>query len=148
MVADGLVYALGHDNHGLPLPGASAGAAGLHDATFAGDLPLFNDQGPGQGKAGDVRLAGFTVPTTPTPQFRLLLDGATGGNNAFAMLALTKAYRVLRDPRYLQAARTIGHWIIGHLTDPSVTGFGGFFNGYPDMGKAKTLDPGKSVENN
>ncbi len=146
-IADGLVYALRHDNHGLPLPVAPGGATGLHNATFAGDLTLLNDQAPGLARAGDVRLAGFSCGDSPSG-FCLFLDGATGGNNAFAMLALTRAYRVLGDTRYLDAARTIGNWIIGNLADTSGTGFGGFFLGYPDMGQAKVLEHSKSVENN
>jgi hypothetical protein len=145
LIADTFVYALHHDNRGDPLPAAPDGSVGLHDGMFAGDLALYNDQTPGPAQQGDIRLAGFSTSSG----FNLLLDGATGGNNAFAMLFLIRAYRQFGDLRYLQAARTIGHWIVGNLEDTSGTGFGGYFLGYPAEGvQPKLLIRGKSIENN
>jgi Domain of unknown function (DUF4214) len=151
-LADTLVYALHNDikgdglpGHGDPLPTAPDGAAGLHNAYSSGDLPLFNDQQPDQGKKGQTRLSGFTGPAG----FELILDGATGGNNAFGILALTAAYCRFGDTRYLDAAREIGRWITANLTDTTNTGYGGYFLGYPDMGiTPKTVQTGKSIENN
>lgn len=150
LIADTFLYAMGHDNHGLPIPKSPDGAAGLHSGYEGGDPSLVNDQGPGAGKAGDVRLAGFSASKQlcGSSGFCLVLDGATGGNAAFAMLGLLNAHKKLGDQKYLDAARTIGQWITGNLTDNTNTGFGGYYLGYPDEGKAKELVKGKSIENN
>lgn len=152
LIADTFVYALEHDNRGLPLPGAPDGLVGLHNAYECGDIALFNDQGPGAGQKGDVRLAGFSAsPQLCGPSgFCLVLDGATGGNNAFAILTLVAAYKRFNDSHYLDAARKIGRWIIVNLTDTTGTGYGGYYLGYPDEGvpPPKPLLTGKSVENN
>lgn len=149
----GLRYALTHDNHGDFLPVASDGSRGLHNAYETGDLTLLNDQeAPGAGVVGDIRLAGFSAGTTlcGPSGYCLVGDGATGGNNAFAILALLDAYEAWRDPRDLSAARTLARWMSGVLTDPSTAGFGGYFLGYPDEGvpPPKPLLRSKSVENN
>src|SRR5262249_31938002 len=82
-------------------------------------------------------------------QFCLVLDGATGGNNAFAVLALVKQFATTGDQRYLNTASEIGNWIYGNLFDASPSGFGGYFTGYPDEGQMpKVLQNGKSTENN
>lgn len=150
-IADALSYALHHDNHGDPLPIAPDTAVGLHNAYEAGDLALRNGQGAGAGQAGDVRLAGFSAGTglCGPSGFCLLLDGATGGNNAFAILALLAASERLGDARYLDDALTIGRWIEGNLRDRSATSYGGYFLGYQDAGvMPKLVVHGKSVENN
>ena len=152
LIADTLVYALGHDNQGDPLP-APGGPTGLHNGTFAGDIALFNTQGPTQGpqggQQGQVRLAGFTAAVLcPQTGFCLVLDGATGGNNAFAILGLLAAYNQFQNVGYLNATLTIGNWIYGNLLDSSGTGYGGYFAGYPDQGLPKILETGKSTENN
>jgi hypothetical protein len=149
-IADAFVYALAHDNQGLPIPPAPGGWRGLHNGMSSGDLPLHSDQGPGAGLKGQVRLAGYSITSNlcGPSHFCLLLDGATGGNNAFAILALSAAYRKFGDQRYLDAARSIGNWIYGNLRDDSGTGYGGYFLGYPDEGKPKVLQTGKSIENN
>jgi len=54
LIADTLVYALGHDNQGDPLP-APGGSTGLHNGMFAGDIALFNSQGPQSGQQGQIR---------------------------------------------------------------------------------------------
>jgi hypothetical protein len=77
-----------------------------------------------------------------------VLDGATGGNNAFAILALLAAFQQTANTNYLNDARTIGRWITGNLTDSSTLSYGGYFVGYPDEGQPKVLETGKSVENN
>ncbi|HEX8354424.1 MAG TPA: VCBS repeat-containing protein [Pyrinomonadaceae bacterium] len=147
-IADALVYVGRHDNHGDPLPAAPNGTTGLHNGYESGDLTLLNDQGPGQGQAGDPRLAGFTADCG-SGGFCRLSDGATGGNNAFAMLALLAAYKQFGDIRYFDASRLIGFWIAGSLTDNTGTGYGGYYLGYPDEGVVpKTLIKSKSVENN
>jgi hypothetical protein len=148
LLADSLDYALAHENDGDPLPKTDAGTAGLHNAYENGDIPLHNDQGPGTGQAGDVRMAGFSASSCPSG-FCLVLDGATGGNNAFAVLALLAAYARFGEPRYLVAAKAIGEWIEEMLEDRTGTGFGGYYLGYPDEGvRPKTLVRAKSVENN
>jgi hypothetical protein len=148
LIADTLVYALGHDNPGDPLP-APDGTAGLHNGTYAGDIALFNSQGPEGGQQGQTRLAGFTASVLcPQTGFCLELDGATGGNNAFAMLGLLAAYKQFQSPSYLNAARLIGNWIYANLLDSSGTGYGGYFAGYPDQGLPKILETSKSTENN
>src|SRR5271157_1131277 len=152
LIADTFDYALNHDNHGDPLPSAPNGSVGLHNGYENGDIALFNDQQPPkEGKAGDIQLAGFTATVLCAPSgFCLVLDGATGGNNAFAILALVACFEQFGDVRYLNDAVTIGNWIVGNLTDASGTGYGGYFVGYPDMGvpPPKPLQTGKSVENN
>lgn len=149
-IANAFDYALTHDNHGDPLPVAPDGSAGLHNAYTGGDIAFLNDQvSPKQGKAGDVRLAGFTAQCLySSTGFCLVLDGATGGNDAFAILALAAAYEKFKDVRYLNDARTIGNWIAGNLTDTTGTGYGGYYFGYPDQGLPKTLETNKSTENN
>jgi hypothetical protein len=150
IIADALVYALAHDNSGDPLPAAPDGATGLHNAYEAGDLTLLNSQGSGGGQAGQIRLAGFSASQNGcgTAGFCLEEDGATGGNNAFAILALLKMFQQSQNQSYLNAALTIGDWISEQMPDTSGTGFGGYFQGYPDMGMAKILQLGKSTENN
>ena len=146
--ADALSYALHHDSSGRPLPTAPDGSRGLHNAYSAGELALMNAQ-PGGALAGESRLAGFTVPFESGAQYWLLMDGATGGNNAFAILALVRAYQILGEPRYLSDAVTVGRWIYSQLLDPDPSGYGGYFLGYRDS----PADPGdrntgKSTENN
>ncbi len=147
VLADSFLYAISHENHGDPLP-ATSNASGLHNGYMGGDIALFNGQGPGAGQQGDVRLSGFSCGTSSPSGFCVLLDGATGGNNAFAILALASAYKRFGDTNYLVAARTIGRWIVTYLADNSGTGYGGFFLGYPDQGAPKVLIQSKSVENN
>lgn len=154
LIANTFDYALHHESHGDPLPTATVGSnvfVGAHNGYENGDIGLFNDQSaPKQGKAGDVRLSGFTASQNlcGPSGFCLVLDGATGGNNAFEILALVAAFRQFQDMRYLNDARDIGNWTIANLTDTSGTGFGGYFLGYPDLGQTKTLIKGKSIENN
>ncbi len=150
-IADAFVYALSHDNSGAPLPVAGDRSTGLRNAYASGDLALLNDQGVGAGKAGEVRLAGFSAKELCRPTgFCLVLDGATGGNNAFTILALAAASIRLNKPEYLAAAETVGRWIADRLTDRGGTGYGGYFNGFDDGGvpALKPLNRGKSVENN
>lgn len=114
----------------------------------AGDIALFDSQGPGEGQQGQIRLAGFTAAgLCPQTGFCLVLDGATGGNNAFGILALLAAYKQFPNSTYLNAAVTIANWIYANLY--SNKGYGGYFAGYPDQGIVpKTLENGKSTENN
>lgn len=78
-----------------------------------------------------------------------MLDGATGGNNAWAILALAAAYLQSGNLTYLNDAETIGDWIVGLLMDKSQVSFGGYSVGFPDAGvQPKTLILGKSTENN
>src|SRR6266699_5277589 len=111
-------------------------SCGLHNAYETGDIALFNDQnsGAGAGRAGDVRLAGFTCGATSQTGFCLELDGATGGNNAWAILALMAVYRQSGNANYLNDAITIGNWIVANLLDQTGTGYGGYYVGYPDQG--------------
>ncbi len=158
-VANAFHYALYHDNHGDPIPtapgnlsgcygGATATQCGLHDAYCGGDIGLLNSQ-TGGAQAGDVRLAGFGVPTTPYA-FDLVNDGASGGNNAFAALALAAAYRQLGNTPCLSDALTIANWIAANLQDQTGKGYGGYYNGYGGLydNEAGQLDKGKSTESN
>jgi Bacterial Ig domain len=152
LIADTLVYQTGHENLGDKLP-APGGPIGLHNGTYAGDTALFNSQGQSQGaqggQQGQVRLAGFTAKTLcPQTGFCLVLDGATGGNNAFGVLGLLAAYRVFQNPTYLNAALDVAGWIYNNLFDSSGTGYGGYYVGYPDQGLPKNIQTGKSTENN
>lgn len=162
-VADALDYALYHDNQGDYLTtatntssgcysGIAATQCGLHDAYDSGDIGLLNSQGgSGSAQAGDSRLAGFTCgAASPTTGYCLVLDGATGGNNAWAILALLTEYKQSGNAKYLNDAITIGNWIEMSLTDVTGAGFGGYYVGYPDGGvpPPKTLNKGKSTENN
>jgi len=152
LIADTFDYALHHDSHGDPLPVAPDGSVGLHNGFENGDIGLFSSQQPPkQGQAGDIRLAGFTATTLCAPSdYCLVLDGGTGGNNSFAILALVAAYEQFGDTRYLNDALMIGGWIVGNLTDTTGTGYGGYYLGYPDLGvpPPKPLQTGKSIENN
>jgi len=154
-IADALDYALHHDNHGIPLPVAPDGSRGLHSAYQGGDLVLLNGQSSASGaQAGDIRLAGFSAGEAlcGPSRFCLVLDGATGGNNAWAMLALLAAYLKSGDTRYLNDAEEIGKWIVGTLRDPhdlntNPASYGGYFVGFSDGG-IYSIIPGKSTENN
>lgn len=149
LIADAFDYALHQDNQGDPLPLSPDHALGLHNGYSSGDLALFNDQGPSAGRSGQVRLAGFSAAFCGQTSFCLVLDGATGGNNAFAILALLSAYEEFGESKYLDDARTIASWIAGSLEDTTGTGFGGYYLGYPDEGVVpKFLIKGKSIENN
>ena len=151
LIADAMDYALAHDNHGDYLPPfPSSSPLGLHNAYESGDIALFNGQGAGAGQQGDIRVAGFSSSTCSPSNYCVMLDGATGGNNAFAVLGLISAYNRFLYTRYLNDATSIGQWIINQLLDTTNTGYGGYFLGYPDGGVAppKTLQQGKSVENN
>jgi uncharacterized protein (TIGR03437 family) len=149
LIAEAFHYALRHDNSGLPLPVAADGSHGLRNGYESGDLPLFNDQAGGAARAGDVRLAGFSANLCAPSVYCLVFDGATGGNNAFAMLALAAASQRLNKPDYLNDAEMIGRWVVDKLMDTSAAGFGGYFSGYEDKHPApKPLITGKSVENN
>jgi hypothetical protein len=145
-IADALVYALGHDNSGDHLP--PPGGGGLHSAYESGDLPFFNTEGAS--KRGQVRLAGFSIASDQcgSSGYCLVLDGATGGNNAFAILALLKAYNVSGKQAYLDAAARVGNWIYNQLLDRRKSGFGGYVVGYPDGGNPHPRENGKSTENN
>jgi hypothetical protein len=168
-VADALDYALYRDNQGdyiSTTPGATSGCfsgvvaplCALHNAYESGDIALLNDQNqlvngqvvPEPGNAGDSRLAGFTCGATSPTGFCLVLDGATGGNNAWAILALLAEYQQSGNAKYLNDATTIGNWIIANLTDTTGTGYGGYYVGYPDEGVPPPKPPnqGKSTENN
>ena len=149
-ISDAFDYALHHDSHGDPLPTAADGSTGLHNGYSSGDLALYNNQQPPKaGQQGDIRLAGFTLASLSPTGYALLLDGASGGNNAFAILELATAYQTFGDSRYLDDAKLIGHWIAGNLADTSGTGYGGYYTGYPDQGIVpKVKQEGKSVENN
>jgi hypothetical protein len=155
-VADALSYALHHDNHGIPLPAAPDGSVGLRSAYQGGDIALLNGQSSATGaQAGDVRLAGFSVKDSQLcgpNKFCLVLDGATGGNNAWAMLALLAAYLQSGNNKYLTDAEIIGKWIVGTLRDTTTPdtnppGYGGYFVGFADGGNY-FLIKGKSTENN
>ena len=149
LIADTLSYAMRHDNQGAPLPVAPSGATGLHSAYEAGDIALLNSQGSGAGQEGHVREAGFSAELCAPSNFCLVLDGATGGNVSFAVLALVAAYEEFQDVSYLEGARNLGVWIVELLEDTSAAGFGGYFLGYPDEGiQPKILIEGKTTENN
>lgn len=151
LIANTLVYAMQNDNAGLPIPAAPDGSVGLHSGYIGGgEIALLNSQGIGGGQQGDIRFAGFSVTSNlcGPSHYCLVLDGATGGNAAFTMLFLERAYLKFGDLQYLDAARTLGRWIVGNLTDTSGTGYAGYYIGYPDEGRPKTLLLGKAVENN
>ncbi len=151
-LADTFVYALENDVSGpYGIPPSPSGARGLHDGYSSGELPLRNDQLLGDGKRGEIRLAGYSggLPCGPTG-YCLVLEGATGGANAFAQLALLDAYDALGDVAYLDAAREIATWIVENLRDRAVAGYGGYFLGYAfsqEQGE-QLLVRSKSTENN
>jgi hypothetical protein len=153
LVADALDYALHHDNRGSPLPVAPDGSRALRSAYQGGDIALLNRQGSGA-QAGDIRLAGFSVKdgSCGPGGFCLVLDGTTGGNNAWAVLALSAAYLRTSDAKYLQDAEMIGNWIVAMLKDPATpatnpASYGGYFVGFTDGGTYLPIH-GKSTENN
>jgi hypothetical protein len=163
-VADTLDYALYHDNHGdyIPTqPSAGAGCysgigthCGLHSAYSSGDIGLNSGQSGGA-QAGDVRLAGFSAGCNTG--FCLVSDGATGGNNAYAMLALLAVYQKTQITQYLNDAVTIGNWIYASLYDSDPNSYGGYFAGYFGYGDCPPppgycpkgmVNLSKSTENN
>lgn len=154
LIANTFDYALHNDSNGDPIPTfpATGGATGLHNGYENGDIGLYNNQpSPLTGLAGNIRLSGFTDPTLCDPSgYCLVLDGATGGNNAFAMIALIDAYRQFGNVNYLNDAIEIGDWIVGNLTDTTGTDYGGYYVGYNDYGTPppKPVLTGKSIENN
>jgi hypothetical protein len=152
-VADALDYALHHDNRGNPLPVAPDGSRALRSAYQGGDIALLNRQASGA-QAGDIRLAGFSVKdgSCGPGGFCLVLDGTTGGNNAWAMLALLAAYLRTSDVKYLEDSKVIGNWIVAMLKDPATpttnpASYGGYFVGFTDGGTYLPIH-GKSTENN
>jgi hypothetical protein len=145
-ISNALDYALHNDNQGDPVP-APGGFAALHNAYSGGDIALRNGQSTGA-LAGNARLAGFTCGSTSPTGYCLELDGATGGNNAFAILALVAAYRQFGNVTYLNDALEIANWIVGNLLDQTGSGYGGYYYGYPDQGLPKVLQTNKSIENN
>ena len=153
-IVDALHYALHHESSGAPLPKAPDGSQALHNAYSDGDIGLQNSQpGAGGSLAGEARLAGISrdKDTCPPGGFCLVLDGVTGGNNAWAMLAFIAAYVHTGNVAYLNDAKTIGNWIAGLLTDQQ--GFHGYFAGVFDSGPDKVspftgVIHGKSTENN
>ncbi|NOT62002.1 MAG: hypothetical protein HOP19_17445 [Acidobacteria bacterium] len=152
VIADAFHYSLQHDNSGLPLPKSSDGSVGWRNAYENGPQGLFNDQPQPGAKAGEMRLAGFSAsPSLCGPTgYCLVLDGAYGGNEAFAILAMIAAGLRLNQPTYLADAEKVGRWMIEKLTDRTGTGYGGYYLGYPDEGvpAPKPLLTGKSIENN
>jgi hypothetical protein len=151
LLADVFDYALHHELDDW-LPSAPDESVGEHNGYEDGDLVLVNDQAPPRiGRAGDIRLAGFTAgaDVCGATGFCLNLDGGTGGNNAIAIVALLAAYQQFGDPSYLSDAPIIGNRIVGNVTDTSGTGYGGYYLGYQDMGvQPKPLFKSKSTENN
>lgn len=147
-IADTLVAVHARDNSGLPLP-KTKGGAGLRNAYMNGPATFLNDQ-IGGARAGEARLAGFSIASgrCGPSRFCLVLDGATGGNNAFAVIALLAAWRQLGDVRYLETARSIATWIYEALLDTSEESFGGYFAGFEDGGAPDRRLASKSVENN
>src|SRR5687767_6095996 len=165
LIADTFLQALSTDNTGGggQLPTAENGSRALRDAYSDGDIATRNDQGPGGSLAGQARLAGFSTDPrlAPPSGFALVLDGAFGGNSAFAIMALMSTYFEFGDLKYLEGAREIGDWIYENLVDrngpsfpadqaPGDETFGGYFLGYPDQGVPKdrvtSLIRGKSIE--
>jgi uncharacterized protein (TIGR03437 family) len=147
-IADSLVTVHARDNSGLPLPKSPTGA-GLRNAYMNGPATFLNDQ-MGGAKAGEARLAGFSIASERCgpSRFCLVLDGATGGNNAFAVVALLAAWRQFGEARYLDTAPSIATWIDELLRDSSEEGFGGYFAGFADGGAPQRRLASKSVENN
>src|SRR5205085_3850581 len=122
---------------------------GLHSAYINGDIAFLNNQpSSAQGQAGDVRLAGFSAGAAlcGPSKFCLVLDGATSGDNAWAMMAMIAAYKQSGDTKYLNDATAIGNWIVANLADGN--GYGGYFIGYNDGGLPKRLILGKSTAHN
>ena len=152
LIANTFDYALHHDNHGDSLPTAPDGSTGVHNGYDSGDISFLNDQLPPKlGKAGDIRLAGYSATNYCQPSlFCLVDDDATGGNNAFVMLALLAAYNQFHDLRYLSDAREIATWILDNLADNSGLGYGGYYAGYfgLNVGMQGVLNQAKSTENN
>ena len=149
LIAETFHYALHNDDGHLSLLGDSIPHRGLRNGYQAGDIAPFPDQGGEAGHRGPVRLPGFSSPSCAPSYFCLLLDGATGGNNSFAMLALLAAYEKLGEDQYLDDVRIIAHWIYERLLDSSIGGFGGYFHGFPDAASGTlVLVRSKSTENN
>lgn len=166
-LADSLIYAIRHDNEGLPIP-AGPGTTVARNAYMGGRLALADNQPRQVGaqtaaKAGNVRLPGFSLGsesrTCGEDSFCLVLNGASAEANALTILGLLAASSQFENTQpisqrtYLNGAREIGAWIIEHLADTSgpngASNFGGYFHGYPDLGlPPQAVLRGKSTAEN
>lgn len=159
LIADTLHYALNNGTRDDLLPAAPNSIA-LHNGYESGALALFNDQ-PflEDGKAGDAHLAGFSASSCSPLGFCLVLDGATGGDDAFAIMGQLAAHQQFEKHltypkmRYLHDAEEIAGWIVNSVQDPIAppNSFGGYFVGFPDTGQAsphRALERGKSTADN
>lgn len=124
LLLDSFVYAAANRNQAVSPPAISDGTAGLLSCLSSGDIALKNNLGGA--RAGNIRPCGVTVGTG----YRVVLDDATGGQNAAVILALLRGYATLKEDRYLQTAFSLATWIQEYLADRSTEGYGGFFYGY------------------
>ena len=153
-IADTLVYAWRNDHarKATRIRVSPDGDRAFHNAYMNGNISLFNDQPEGE-RAGKVRLSGFTggheICGAESP-FCLVFSGSTGGNNAFAIMALVAAYYDTGNANYLEVARSVGGWIISMLKEErGAVGLGGYSLGYEWDGSGKLVErKAKSVENN
>lgn len=99
-------------------------ARGLLSCFSSGDAGLKNDSGGAL--AGSGRPCGFSVGTN----YRVVLDGATGGQNATIILSLLRGYLAFKDVRYLSTALALADWIQEKLADSSTADYGGYYYGY------------------
>lgn len=150
-IADAFHYALHHSSQGTSPTSSGKVAATIRNGFKGGDLSLLNDD-PIQtgGRAQEARLAGFSSSPSVCGDsaYCVVLDGATGGNVAFAMLGLMSAHDVLGDDVYLADAELLGTWITNELTDTSSPGFGGYYLGYADRDEPSHLVQAKSTADN
>lgn len=144
MLLDSFVYETANPNRTLAPPPAQDGTSGLLSCFSSGDVGLKNDSGGA--RAGTGRPCGFSVGT----DYRVVLDGATGGQNAVVILALLRGFAAFKDDRYLSTARGLANWIQEKLADPSTQGFGGYYYGYQfvsQSGKKEFLKSKTTVDN-
>lgn len=126
MLLDTFVYEAANPNQAVAPPATldQQKAVGLLSCFSSGDAGLKNDSGGAL--AGGGRPCGFSVGTN----YRIVLYGATGGQNAAVILALLRGYAVFGDVRYLNTALALGDWIQEKLADPSTVDYGGYYYGY------------------
>ena len=144
-ILDTFHFAMRHDT---ALPAPLKDSSWLRNGYSSGDIATHHIRETGDNDSNTVRFAGFSAKFCGSTHYCLIMDGATGGNIAFAIIALLDGFQVMEKRIYLDDARTLASWISNNLTDHTGKGYGGYYLGYADNDPTQRLIKGKSVENN
>jgi hypothetical protein len=139
LIGDAFVYANtpGHDR--------SYDDGRVRDAYAAGDLTVAPGWTP-NGRVGTVAIPGY-YDETKKVFYEVAQDGISTGNNAWAMLSLVALYRRTLEPRYLDAAKRIGQFVVGFRNDQGA--YQGFQGGLDQPeGGSPVRRPWASTEHN